>query len=61
MKLAASQGGRQWLTEEVVVFLVAQFCGVAWELFLKSQLRCISLAFLNDSLSHLIICIKSFS
>lgn len=55
MKLAASQGGRQWLTEEVAVFPVAQFCGVAWELFLKSQLRCISLAFLNDSLSHLII------
>lgn len=50
-----------WSQEEVVVFPLAQFCGVTWELFLKSQLRCISLAFPSDSLSQLIICIKCFS
>lgn len=38
MELTASQGGRQLITEEVVVFLLVQFFGVAWELFPKASL-----------------------
>lgn len=54
MELTASQGGRKLITEEVMVLLVAQFCDVAWELFLKAQLRSISSVFSGDkSLNYL--------
>lgn len=52
MELAASQGGRQLITEEVVVFPVAQFGDVTGELFLKAQLTYIASAFPDGSLSH---------
>lgn len=56
MELATSQGGRQLITEEAIVLLMAQLYSVAWELFLKAQLRYISFAFPGDVISHLIIC-----
>lgn len=56
MELATSQGGRQLITEEAVVLLMAQLYSVAWELLLKAQLRYISSTFPGDVISHLIIC-----
>lgn len=58
MELATSQGGRQLITEEAVVLLMAQLCSVAWELFLKAQLRYISSAFLGDVMSLNYLSIK---
>lgn len=55
MEPSTSQGGRQLITEEAAVLLMAQLCSAAWELFLKAQLRYISSAFLSDVISHLII------